>query len=86
VPSLDHDRIILNGKVSVVELTGFTEGSLGAKCPSFQTNESLFLEELPDHGKKGLWLPGLKSHQPSSGKPIPTRLAIVLIAEKVAAK
>lgn len=60
-PTLDHDKIILNGKFSVTDFEGFTKSNLvGTGTPSFNTRESFFLEELTDHQEKGVWIPGAR--------------------------
>jgi bla regulator protein BlaR1 len=62
--SPDHGKIILNGKFSVTDFTGFTkiegftQNGTGVGMPSFNTSETLFFEALEDKQLKAIWIPG----------------------------
>jgi hypothetical protein len=56
-PGLDHEKIVLNGKLTTTIFEGMTRSNLGPQMPSFSTTETLFFEALDDGEFKGIWLP-----------------------------
>ena len=77
-PSLDNEKIVLNGKFSLVEFAGFTQSNLGPQMPTFDTKETHFLEAVDDNQEKGIWIPGVHIDEPTApvqlidGKPLPS--------------
>ena len=59
-PSLEQEKIVLNGKFSLTDFEGFTKSNLGPQMPSFTTRDTLFLEALDDNQEKGIWIPGFQ--------------------------
>ncbi len=57
--SPDDGKIILDGKLSVIDFEGFTKSNVvGTGTPSFTTREAHFLEAVKDHEMRGIWIPG----------------------------
>jgi beta-lactamase regulating signal transducer with metallopeptidase domain len=57
--SLEHGKIVLNGKFTVTDFEGFTKSNLeGVNMPSFSTRESLFIEAVAENELTGVWIPG----------------------------
>ena len=53
------NRIMVSGKFTVSEFTGFTPSNIvGTGTPSFNTSESHFVEALAEGELKGVWIPG----------------------------